>query len=398
MNSNKKLKIGVFGGSFNPPHIGHVRVAESATQQLNLDKLFVVPSGVPPHKKIPMNTPSAYSRQTLSELAFGDIPNAIISDFEMTKSEPSYTIDTIKKVHAEYPNSYIFLLMGSDMYLSLETWRDVKELLNLVTPTVFFRNSCDYEKVAEFSKYIHKVYKTETEIINNQVTDISSSKLREILPERKGAEHITNYCYSYILKNNLYDVKPCLNWLRSHVYMQLNQSRIEHVYHCEHAALTLAQRWGVDPYDAAEAAILHDITKHFSKCQHIEIFNYHDIAFDITDDNVVKLLHCRTGALVAKREFSVSEKIAEAIRWHTTGKRDMTKLEKIIYIADLIEQTRDFPKVNILRELAYENLDDAMIMGLEIKIANITSRGVTPDQSSIEALCDLNERKRSKNG
>ena len=392
-NSDKKLKIGVFGGTFNPPHIGHVQAAESAFGQLNLDKLIVVPAGIPPHKDIPTNTPSARLRQTLSELAFGHMPNTIICDLEITRSEPSYTIDTITKIHADYPNSSIFLLMGSDMFLSLETWKDFKNLFNLVTPAVFFRNSSDYEKVIEFSKYIEQGYSTKTEIIENQVVDISSSELREALPKREGAEYITDYCYSYILKNSLYNVKSCLNWLRRHVYLQLNPSRIKHTYYCEQAALSLAQRWGVDLDDAGEAALLHDITKHFSKCQHAEILNFHDIIFDISDDNVVKLLHCRTGALVAKREFSVSDNVAQAIRWHTTGRRGMTKLEKIIYIADYIELTRNFPEVNTLRELAYENLDDAVIMGLEITITDITSRAITPDETSVKALCDLNERK-----
>ena len=388
---NKKHKIGIFGGAFNPPHIGHVQAAETAIKQLNLDKLIIVPTGTPAHKKLPKDTPPADIRYKLAELAFGQIPNIIISDLEISKKETSYSIDTVSQIVKEYEPSLIYLLIGTDMYLSLESWKEFRKLLSLATPAVFTRKPNELNKIHDFSAYLKNNYDVETTTISNQVIDISSTTLRKILPSRKGFEYVPKHCYSYIVKRSLYNTKPNFDWLRTQAYLFLKPSRIGHVQGCEEAAISLAKRWNVDPDEAREAAILHDITKNFSMHQHTEIFAYNDIKVDIADENEVKLLHPKTGAIVASNEFSVSEDVAEAIKWHTTGKINMSALEKIIYLADYIEETRDFPEVEILRKAAYNNIDDAMVMGLELSIADIKSRGITPNKASIEALRDIKE-------
>ena len=390
-NENIKLKIGVFGGAFNPPHIGHVQAVQLSISQLKLDKMIIIPTGIPPHKEFPLNTPSPECRFKMTCLSFGHLSDTVISDTEISKPQTSYTIDTIENLYNEYVNAKFYLLMGSDMYLSLESWKDTKTLLSMVIPTVFARNSNDLNKINEYSGYLHKKYNIKTEIIHNNIIDISSSLIRESLPNRMGNEYIINYCYAYIIKNNLYKSKPNPDWLREQAYLMLNPKRIDHVYGCEVAAISLAKRWGVNPDDAAQAAILHDITKNFSYEQHLEVLEYHDIRVDIRGKNEVKLLHSLTGAIIAKSEFSAADNIVEAIRWHTTGKRNMTILDKIIYLADYIEETRDFPEVESLCIAAYENLDEAMIMGLELTIADIVSRGIIPNKMSLETLSDLKE-------
>jgi nicotinate-nucleotide adenylyltransferase len=113
----------------------------------------------------------------------------------------------------------------------------------------------------------------------------------------------------------------------------------------------------------------------------------------ISSENLVireeKLLHSITGALIAKTEFGVSDAVAEAIKWHTTGKARMTTLEKVVYLADYIEATRDFPGVEKLRKTAFEDIDKAMIMGLEMTIDDLKSRGIEPCVASYEAIKDL---------
>ena len=106
---------------------------------------------------------------------------------------------------------------------------------------------------------------------------------------------------------------------------------------------------------------------------------------DTIEEHNVKLLHAKTGAAMAKRLFNVSKEVYEAIRWHTTGKPDMTLLEKIIYMADYIEPNRDFEGVEKLRTLAYENLDAAMALGLKMSLEDIRSYGQEPYIASVEA-------------
>ena len=99
-----------------------------------------------------------------------------------------------------------------------------------------------------------------------------------------------------------------------------------------------------------------------------------------------KLLHAKTGAAVAKFEFGSDDEVVEAIRWHTTGRPNMTTLEKVLYMADYMEPTRDFPGVEELRRLAYEDLDRAMVLGFEMSLEDILSRGETPHKNTLAAL------------
>ena len=109
------------------------------------------------------------------------------------------------------------------------------------------------------------------------------------------------------------------------------------------------------------------------------------IILDNAEKENPKLLHAITGAAKARDLFGVSEEIYEAIRWHTTGKPDMTTLEKIIYLADYIEPTRDFEGLDRLRALAYDDLDKAMALGLEMSLEEIRRQNVEPHCASLEA-------------
>ena len=155
---------------------------------------------------------------------------------------------------------------------------------------------------------------------------------------------------------------------------------------CEAEAVRLAERWGEDVGDAAEAGILHDITKKLEKPEQLLLCGKYGIMVDAIEKESSKLLHAKTGAFLARERFGVSERVRDAIYWHTTARPGMTLLEKIIYMADYIEPNRDFEGVEKLRDLAYADLDEAMILGLEMSIEDIRSYGVEPHPRSREAL------------
>ena len=383
------MRVGIFGGTFNPPHIGHERCANEASVQLGLDLLVVVPVGVPPHKPLPPDTPCADIRLFMTHTAFSSTRNTIVSNIEVTNPEPSYTIETVNVISKIYPNSDLFLLLGTDMYLSLDTWKDVGLLLEQVTPAVFSRNTNDLIKIMEHSVHIKNRYGADTKTVRNDIIPISSSGLRDMLPDRSGLGYINDTIYSYIIKNRLYDSKPEWCWLRERAYSMLKPERVPHVAACEVAAVSLAERWGADPDDAREAAILHDITKKFGLEPHLRILEDHDPPVGLLLHAGEKLLHQRTGAALAKAIFGTSEAVTQAIRWHTTGRAGMTVLDKVIYLADYIEATRDFDGVEELRQKAFEDIDQAMVMGLEMTVRDISSRGITPDASTLEAIKDL---------
>ena len=155
----------------------------------------------------------------------------------------------------------------------------------------------------------------------------------------------------------------------------LKPKRVPHVIGCEQEAIRLAQRWGEDVYEAAAAGILHDITKRLSVEEQLILCEKYGIIIDISVPGTDKTLHQITGAAVAYDRFGVSETIRDAIRWHTTGKPNMTALEKIIYLADYIEPNRDFDGVEHMRALSYQSLDAAMEEGLRMTMEDLTARG-----------------------
>ena len=355
------MKVGIFGGAFNPPHIGHVRAAQTAASQYNLDLLLVIPTGTPPHKHLPSGSPGPEKRLIMTQNAFKLSDKTIVSDMEVYSNTNNYTIDTVINIKHKYPKAKLFLLVGTDMYESLKSWKDSEALLELVTPVLLPRN----------------------------VIKISSSEIREILPLRKGREYLSESNYVYIIKHRLYDAKPDWDWLRERSHSMLNPLRAPHVDACEAAAMQLAKHWNINQDDAREAAILHDIAKKLDFSENMCIIAKHSLLLEQFGNHEEKLLHSITGALIAQSEFGVSDEVAGAIKWHTTGKAQMSTLEKVIYLADYIEATRDFSGVEQLRKAAYENIDNAMIMGLEMTIDDLKSRGIEPCAASYDALNDL---------
>ena len=183
--------------------------------------------------------------------------------------------------------------------------------------------------------------------------------------------------------------------LRKQAYKWLDKRRIPHVQGCEEAAVKLSARWGENPEVAAAAAILHDCTKNKTEREQMDLLLQYGITCDDALLAVPQLYHALTGAAVARDVFSMPEAICSAIRWHTTGKPDMTLLEKIIYLADYIEPTRNFPGLGPLRQCAFEDLDTAVALGLSMTMDEVRSKGREPYYLTKQAYEFYKERNRT---
>lgn len=163
----------------------------------------------------------------------------------------------------------------------------------------------------------------------------------------------------------------------------LSPRRVLHVLGTEREAVTLATRWGVEVEDARRAAILHDITKENE--DQLKLCEKYAIIADKWSLANPKLLHARTGAEEAKL-LGENGNVVSAIRWHTTGRPDMTALEKVVYLADFVEPSRKKPGwLAELRRLVYEDLDKAMLKGIEMSIGELLDRGLEIHPVSLEA-------------
>ncbi len=381
------MTVALYGGSFNPIHLGHLEAAKACLTELSADKIIFIPTAQPPHKDIAENSPTAEQRFAMVKLAVEGISGFEVSDFEInSKEQPNYTINTILHFKEKYANDRLVLMIGTDMFLSFESWFKFEEILKNSELAVFPRAEGDLEKIEDFAVVMREKYKAKIHVISKTPLPMGSTEIREMLPKRQGNDCLSPSVYAYILAKRLYNSKANLDFLREEALKMLTPSRVPHVLACEQAAIKLAERWNEDKIEAAEALILHDITKKDSAEQQLLLCDKYDIMIDDVERSSYKLLHAKTGAMVAFDRFAISENVKNAIYWHTTGKAEMTMLEKIAYVADYIEDTRSFEGVEKLRELAYKNIDEAMILGLEMSMDDIISRGIAPHPNSQQAL------------
>lgn len=369
------MKIALFGGSFNPPHLGHMEAARSIMNCLKPDRLLIMPTGISPHKVMAADTPSSEQRLELCRLAFAGIPQAEVSDLEMRREGKSYTADTLMELHSLYPDDELVLIMGTDMILSLESWSRPETVMELAEIAVLLRGVEDDAQVLPFIDYLRETYGARVTLMETGVYPAASTQVRQELKQAGGRQLLDPAVYASIIQHRLYGAKAELDWLREQAHGMLKPKRIPHVIGCEQEAVRLARRWGESQYDAAAAGILHDITKKLTVDEQLLLCEKYGIIMDNSVAGNDKILHQITGAAVAYNEFGVSQEIRDAIRWHTTGKPDMTVLQKIIYLADYIEPNRCFDGVEEIRKLSYENLDWAMEDGLRMTMEDLTAKG-----------------------
>lgn len=390
------MKIGVYGGTFNPPHLGHLTAARAVFDLLKLDKLLLVPAGMPPHKALPEGSPTPEQRLEMTRLAgeqlgLGD--RVEVLDLELRREGKSYTADTLAQLRQLYPEAELWLLMGTDMFLTLQTWHAPEEILAQAGIAAFGRTEEDTEELFSVQRdYLYRTYpgaRIFTLTIPG-VVDISSTELREQLAADRGANLLAPAVYGYILREGLYrtnaDLKHLpLSKLRPVALSYLKHKRIPHVLGTEQEAIRLAERYGADVEKARVGALLHDCTKKLDLPEQLALCERYGIPLDELERQTLKLLHAKTGAAIARDVFGVDEEIYNAILWHTTGRAGMTLLEKILYLADYIEPSRDFPGVDKLRTVCYKDLDAGLLMGLEMTIGEMNALGSPVHRATIEA-------------
>lgn len=133
----KATRIGMFGGAFDPPHIGHVALARAAVEQLGLDQLRVFPTGQAWHKARELSAPA--HRLAMARLAFGEVPGAVVDDRELRRSGPTYTVDTLRELRREFPHAVVLLVIGADQAEALHGWREGAEIARLATISIAAR-------------------------------------------------------------------------------------------------------------------------------------------------------------------------------------------------------------------------------------------------------------------
>ena len=387
-------RIGIYGGTFNPPHLGHMLAAAQSVKLLRLDRLLLIPDRIAPHKVLPEGSASPEQRLQMLRLAAAGIEKAEVSDIELRREGTSFTYLTILELKQMYPDAELVLIMGTDMFLSFDKWRETKIITDNAALGVLYRGEKG-EKAAIDAKMAEMEAKGVTvELIENEVTAISSTDLRRMLVFGCADPFLPEGVGDYIRENGLYGTgreyrNLPLKELEQVVVSLLKPNRVAHVLGCRDTAVQLAKHWGADVTDAARAGLLHDITKAIDGPLQLTLCGEYGTMLSDFSIKYPKTLHALTGSLVAERIFGENQAVVNAIRHHTTGKADMSLLEKIIYIADYVEPNRTLSGVEQLRHLALNDLDAALIMGLNMTVSYLNEQGSEVSPESREALAWL---------
>lgn len=390
-------RIGIYGGTYNPPHIGHMRAAAHGIRVLGLDRLLLIPAAISPHKELPEDSANPLQRLEMLRLSARGLEKAQVSAIELGREGPSYSVDTVKQLRQQYPDAQLVLMMGTDMFLSFLNWYQAETILKQVSLAVFYRGEKRERPAIEAQKARLEAMGAVVTLVENSVTAISSTDLRRMLVLRCADSFLCPGVGDYIRANGLYHTGEDFTGLPMEelervVISLLKPSRVAHVLGCRDTAAALARHWGANETDAARAGLLHDITKALDGPLQLTLCDEYGILLSKFSQENPKTLHALTGSVVAEQIFGENEAVVQAIRYHTTGRPDMSLLEKILYIADYMEPNRDFPGVEALREAAFRSLDEAMRMGLEMTIDHVHGQGQQLAQATVDALRFLREQ------
>ncbi|MBR2340242.1 MAG: nicotinate (nicotinamide) nucleotide adenylyltransferase [Clostridia bacterium] len=202
--SERKIRIGIFGGTFSPPHNGHVSAAISFAEQLSIDKLYIIPTCIPPHKAY-KGEADANQRLQMCKIAFDGVPNAFVSDLEIKRSGVSYTADTLSELKGE--DTDLYLLVGTDMFVTLDEWYKPEKIFENATIVLMRREMSDDlgQKIVEKSNFYKLKYNARIVNLSAPVTEMSSTEVRKALKERKyNKNQLKREVFDYIIENGLY--------------------------------------------------------------------------------------------------------------------------------------------------------------------------------------------------
>lgn len=371
------MKIGVFGGTFNPPHNGHVRLAKAAADELKLDKLLVIPSCIPPHK-IAAKLADGQERLEMCRLAFGCDPRFEVSPMELERGSRSYTVETLRELKALYPDSELYFIVGSDMLESFDKWYLWQEILSLSVLCAASRDEGYSPDLSRFGKLAERI-----KIITLDPLEVSSTQIRNSAGE-VSPELLDPKVAAYIREHGLYD--DGLNRYRELLRGKLNPRRLFHSECVSECAGVLAERYGASVEKARLAGLLHDVMKNAPANEQLALMP------DITPLELLntKVWHQISGeAFLRQNGIVTDEEILGAVRWHTTGKAGMTLLEKIIYVADFISADRDYKDVEVVRRLAYISLEHAILYTSRYTVNKMVSQDLLLHPATVECYNDM---------
>lgn len=377
------MKTGILGGTFDPIHNGHIAAAEAAIATLGLDRVLMLPSGEPPYKRC---YASREDRMRLVTLACEGRPGLIPCDMEIRRNGPTYTVDTLRALSAEYSGEEWVYLIGADAVESLPKWRGIGEIAQLARFAVIGRPGFDVKPVEVPGL---RLFST-----GIQGMAVSSGIVRSRMAENGDIDGLMPpAAAAWVRKKGLY----LCNYSEPELLERLSRAITVHRYHHTLGVADTAQRLapgcGVDPMRARLAGLLHDCAKSlpYGEMKALVLKYVPDI--DEAELEAEPVLHAPAGMVLARRDYGVrDESILQAIRRHTLGGPDMTPMDALIYVADFIEPGRKpFPGLEKARAVAEKDIYKAMALCARLSSDFLISKGKSSHPRTIQLLRDYEQ-------
>ena len=337
------MKIILFGGAFNPVHNEHVAMLRAAKERLGADRAIIMPTAVSPHKSGFITAPPS-ARLEMCRMAFGGIGE--VSDFEISKGGASYSYVTCEYIRHMYPDDEIFFLMGADMFGCFSQWVYPERILKCVKLAVCAREGCT--DVNKSQRDFMDAFGERATIVGYKGAAVSSTRIRVCAALGADISHYVPACVAaFISEQGLYAI-PSL----ARAQKLMTEKRAAHVLRVAFMAAENCRRFKIPEKTAVTAAALHDCAKNLKLSDKL-------LKGFVPPEGVPdSVMHQFSGAYVAEHEFGITdEDILNAIRYHTSGRAGMSDLEKLICFSDMLEEGRDYPGVDRLRELFKKDVD-----------------------------------------
>lgn len=355
------MKIALFGGSFDPVHVEHIRLAEAAKNELELDKIIVLPAYISPFKQSGAVV-SGEDRLELCRIAFRKFPYVEVSGFELSAEGTSYTYLTCRHFKEKYPEAELCFLLGADALETFPQWKYPEEILNSVTLCACGRGE---KKAEQAAREIEEKYARKVRLLKHRGEEVSSTRIRVELAFGREPEAIPGEALAYIRKKGLYSHSAILPALALE-----KEERQEHSFRVALLACELAPKYGIPQDKAILASALHDCGKY------IPLDSPLLKGFALPDEVPAPVVHQYTGAYLAERRFGVAdEEVLDAIRYHTSGRKNMTALGKLVFLADMLEEGRSFAGIEALRAALRRDLDECLLLCLERQVEYLKASG-----------------------
>lgn len=379
------MKIGIMGGTFDPIHNGHLMLGEYARDLFELDVIWFMPNGNPPHKITDAIESQTKHRVEMVRRAIAGKKSFELQLYEVERKEVNYSYLTMEHFKEIYPEDEFYFIIGADSLFSLERWVHPEKLVKTCIILAAYRDGKNTNEMEEQITFLNQKMDADIRLLKTPNMDISSTDIRHRLKNGLSVDNmIPASVLEYIQEHHLFSDE--LNAIKEKVRLSQNDFRYQHTIGVMNTAVELAKRYEVDVDKARIAGLLHDCAKGFTGQRNLELCEKYGLPISETEQKNLGLLHAKLGAYLARQEYGIDdEEILDAIRWHTTGRPKMTPLDKIIYIADYIEPNRNqTPNLAQIRRLAMVDLDECLYTILEDSLAYLKTKNEVVDQMTEE--------------